>query len=132
MAKPLASRLQLEPGERIAVLDAPPEASAFLEDVDLAKSPRADGILAFARDSAGVRSHAQAIADAAADPGGLAWVAYPKRSSGVETDLTRDHGWEPLTEAGLGPVRQISLDERWSALRFRRAEDVGSRSGSGT
>jgi hypothetical protein len=129
MTTPLASRLQLKPGERIAVLEAPAEAPDLLEGVDLAEGRRADGVLAFARDSAEVRVHAQAIADAAADPEGLAWVAYPKRSSGVETDLTRDQGWEPLTEAGLRPVRQIALDETWSALRFRRAEDVGSRAG---
>jgi hypothetical protein len=128
MAKPLAGRLQLEPGERITILDAPPEASGFLEGIDVAEGRSAGAVLAFARDSAAVRAHSRAIADVAADPEGLAWIAYPKRSSGVETDLTRDQGWEPLTEAGLRPVRQVALDETWSALRLRRAEDVGSRS----
>jgi hypothetical protein len=73
MTTPLASRLQLKPGERIAVLEAPAEAPDLLEGVDLAEGRRADGVLAFARD--------------------------------------------------------IALDETWSALRFRRAEDVGSRAG---
>ncbi len=54
-----------------------------------------------------------------------AWAAYPKKTSGIDTDITRDHGWEALNAAGLRPVRQIAIDDTWSALRFRRPEHVG-------
>ena len=67
------------------------------------------------------------LADAAADPAALAWAAYPKRSSGIDTDLTRDRGWDALRVAGLGPVRQIALDDAWSVLRYRRDEQVSGR-----
>jgi hypothetical protein len=43
----------------------------------------------------------------------------------VETDLSRDDFWELLTGAGLRPVTQISIDDTWSALRFRPSELVG-------
>ena len=59
---------------------------------------------------------------AAAGHDGLLWLAYPKGSSGVATDLNRDNLWRALTPMGLRPVRQIALDEVWSALRFRPGE----------
>jgi hypothetical protein len=52
------------------------------------------------------------------------WLAYPKKSSGVKTDLSRDAGWPPLEAADFLPVTQISLDETWSALRFRRRSEI--------
>jgi hypothetical protein len=83
------------------------------------------GALAFVASSADVRRHAAAVTKAAAEPSGLAWAAYPKKSSGIESDLTRDEGWAALFDAGLRPVRQIAIDDVWSALRFRRVEHVG-------
>jgi len=65
------------------------------------------------------------VAIAALKYDGLLWISYPKRSSKVETDLTRDRGWEVMTEAGLRPVTQVSIDALWSALRFRPLERVG-------
>jgi hypothetical protein len=56
---------------------------------------------------------------------GVLWVSYPKKSSGVETDLHRDMRWHVLEEAGLRPVMQVAIDEVWSALRWGPAERVG-------
>jgi hypothetical protein len=56
---------------------------------------------------------------------GLLWVCYPKKSSKVETDISRDMGWEIMAENSLRPVTQVSIDETWSALRFRPFEQVG-------
>ena len=49
----------------------------------------------------------------------------PKRSAKVATDLTRDHGWEAFAKAGWRPVTQVSVDDVWSALRFRPLAEVG-------
>jgi hypothetical protein len=46
---------------------------------------------------------------------GLLWISYPKRSSKVAMDLTRDVLWELMADIGLRPVTQISVDEVWSA-----------------
>jgi hypothetical protein len=59
-------------------------------------------------------------------PGGLLWFAYPKKSSGVKTNITRDIGWEGLMAAGMRPVTQIAIDDTWSALRFRPTSEVKS------
>ena len=53
--------------------------------------------------------------------GGLLWLAFPKKSSGIATDLTRDHGWDVIHRAGWQGVSLIAVDERWSAMRLRPA-----------
>jgi hypothetical protein len=49
------------------------------------------------------------------------WIAYPKGSSKRPTcDFNRDTGWTQVGKAGFEPVRQVAIDDDWSALRFRR------------
>lgn len=57
----------------------------------------------------------------------LFWVAYPKKSGSVVSDITRDSGWDVLSEAGYDPVTQIAIDTDWSALRFRKSEAIGEK-----
>lgn len=57
----------------------------------------------------------------------LFWVAYPKKSGSVVSDITRDSGWDVLSEAGYDPVTQIAIDMDWSALRFRKSEAIGEK-----
>jgi uncharacterized protein (DUF1810 family) len=77
----------------------------------------------FAHAQADVRRFA-ATALQALKPGGWLWFAYPKISSGARSDITRDHGWDDLTQAGLRPVTLIALDATWSVLRFRPTSEV--------
>lgn len=51
--------------------------------------------------------------------GGILWIAYPKKTSGIKSDLTRDHGWATIKELGYEGVRQIAIDDTWSSLRFK-------------
>jgi hypothetical protein len=53
------------------------------------------------------------------------WMVYPKGSSKKYTcEFNRDTGWKALGDAGYEPVRQVAIDEDWSALRFRKAEFI--------
>ncbi len=55
------------------------------------------------------------------------WIAYPKGSSKrYKCEFNRDSGWTVLGSAGFEPVRQVAIDEDWSALRFRRVEHIKS------
>lgn len=55
----------------------------------------------------------------------LLWFAYPKKSSKKYTsEITRDHGWGVLGDYNLEPVRQVAIDEDWSALRFRKVNFI--------
>lgn len=60
----------------------------------------------------------------------LLWFAYPKgTSTKYKCDLNRDRGWEILRQSGLDTVRQVAIDDDWSALRFRRIEFINHRAG---
>jgi hypothetical protein len=53
------------------------------------------------------------------------WFAYPKGSSKrLRCEFNRDTGWAGLGALGFEPVRQVAIDEDWSALRFRRVEHI--------
>lgn len=55
----------------------------------------------------------------------LLWFAYPKGTSKKYTcDFNRDDGWDLLRKSGFDSVRQVAIDEDWSALRFRRVEFI--------
>jgi hypothetical protein len=57
----------------------------------------------------------------------LLWVAYPKGSSKVKTDINRDSLWKFTEPYGFRPVSQVSIDKTWSAMRFRPSDRVKSR-----
>jgi hypothetical protein len=55
----------------------------------------------------------------------IVWLCYPKGTSKkYKCDFNRDTGWEVLGKHNLEPVRQVAIDEDWSALRFRKVEFI--------
>ena len=52
------------------------------------------------------------------------WVAYPKTTSKIVTDLNRESSWTCLTGEGYESIDRVELDHVWSALRFCRSELV--------
>lgn len=132
-AGPLVKKLLIKPGHRISVLNAPdgyldrlaplPEGVQRVEEPDGAPC---DVVHLFVKDRAELeRLGPTALATARRD--GVLRISYPKRSSKVTTDLTRDVGWESITAAGYEGVAQVAIDETWSATPFRPAELVTSR-----
>jgi len=87
--------------------------------LDAPLSNRGDAILLFARDSKSLKAKGNAFVDAAKRDL-LAWVAYPKAGK-LDTDLNRDELSELMKPMGIQPVRLVSLDDTWSAIRFRPA-----------
>ncbi len=62
-----------------------------------------------------------------ADGDAVIWIAYPKGTSKTfKCEFNRDCGWTVLGKAGFETVRQVAIDEDWSALRFRKVEYVKS------
>jgi phage-related baseplate assembly protein len=111
----LAKKLNLKDGMQLRVIGRPEGVS--LDDVDTTPSPLADGVLAFVRTLAEVDATCGPVLEAArADR--LAWVAYPKAGQ-LGTDLNRDKLWAHLQARGVDGVRQVAIDEVWSAMRFR-------------
>jgi hypothetical protein len=54
------------------------------------------------------------------------WVAYPKTTSKIVTNLNRDSSWTCLTGEGYESIDRVELDHVWSALRFCRSELVAA------
>lgn len=68
---------------------------------------------------------AATLAEKTLQADGMIWLAYPKGTSKkYQCEFNRDTGWESLGKAGFEPVRQVAIDEDWSALRFRRVEFI--------
>jgi len=60
---------------------------------------------------------------------GILWFCYPKKTSKLySSDLSRDFGWKVLNDAGLEGIRLVSIDEDWSAFRFRNKKYIKSTS----
>lgn len=109
----VASKLQLK-GGAIRLLNAPEGV-----DLGLAQDVQAAAVLLFVRAAADLDDRLDPVLQAAKEDA-LAWVAYPKAGQ-LGTDLNRDTLAAAMRAKGVRPVRQVSLDEVWSALRFRGA-----------
>lgn len=81
-----------------------------------------DAVQVFATDSRELNYYVP-LAEPALKRKGVLWVAYPKKSSGIKSDLNRDSGWEAITSLGYAPVRQVAINETWSSLRFKHESE---------
>ena len=61
---------------------------------------------------------------------GILWFCYPKKTSKkLSSDLERDRGWKSLNDMGFHGIRMVSVDDDWSAMRFRNIKYIKSTSG---
>lgn len=116
---PLLQKLGIKDGRRVALLDAPRKLPVELAPVKTrakAGSAPFDVIVLFAERRAVLE---QRFRDAARtlDPAGGLWVAWPKRASGVPTDITEDVVRGIALDVGLVDNKVCAIDETWSGLR---------------
>jgi hypothetical protein len=117
----LAAKLQLKAGQSVAIVNQPEDASLDLgAEHPLAGDPdQADAVIVFSVN----RAELDRLSDRYAAPArrdALTWVAYPKAGQ-LGTDLNRDVLAGLVKAHGVQPVRQVALDDVWSALRLRPA-----------
>lgn len=128
---PLFKKLNLTHQPVIHVLNAPasftPELVALTGiEIQCELKGVTSFALAFAVTQAEVDAVSRQIA-AFAEGDAIVWMAYPKGTSRkYKCEFNRDTGWSVLGEAGYEPVRQVAIDEDWSALRFRKVEFIRS------
>ena len=126
-------KLNLKSQNQILVLNAPDSFEKELNTLrntqvhrQLDKLKAFDFALAFATKQAEVTRLSKALA-AKAEGDAVLWFAYPKGTSKkYKCDFNRDNGWDELRKLGFDTVRQVAIDEDWSALRFRRVEFIKS------
>lgn len=117
----LAKKLKLKPGARAAVVN-PPEnyLDELRHDAEISQklSGKFDWIQVFAKNKKELASFAPKAA-AALKPDSILWLAFPKGSSKIQTDLTRDKGWEAIHDIDLKFITLVSVNDLWSAFALR-------------
>lgn len=130
---PLLKKLGVKEGDRVALVNPPADLPGELADLpagvepaEVGGDPRSvDVVVLFAPDAAALDSHLEGAKVALRMDGGL-WIGWPKKSSGVETDLAREPVRDAGLAAGLVDNKVCAIDSTWSGLRFvYRMEDRG-------
>lgn len=119
----VVQKLGIKPGFRIFVVGAP----AAYDDVigplpaDVTLAPRLKAPLdmahLFAMQAAALRKKRPACRDAVA-PDGMVWVSWPKKSSGVATDVTENVVRDTALSHGLVDIKVCAIDDAWSGLKL--------------
>jgi hypothetical protein len=127
----LPKKLQMRPGQRAVVINAP---AGYLDQllplpdgVEIVVSGEGpfDFVQLFVHDLAQLQALLP-LAIQSVKHDALLWIAYPKGGAKMGTDLNRDRLWAAVSEHHLTGVALVSLDEVWSAMRFRPSEQVAS------
>ena len=118
---PLPKKLGIKEGSRVALVNAPKdfELGELPDNVEFIKRPTKslDIILFFVlSERALTRDFAKLAAKLTAN--GMLWISWPKKSSGVATDLSEQRVREIGLDAGLVDVKVCAIDETWSGLKF--------------
>src|SRR5262245_3758403 len=122
---PLPQKLGVKAGHRVALVATPlafetalaPLPDGVLLDRDPADDGPFDVFVFFTRSAAELRAKFGPLSKRLTQTGGL-WVAWPKRASGVATDLTEDAVRQVALAAGLVDNKVCAIDDTWSGLRL--------------
>jgi len=126
---PLPKKLGIKPGFRVALDEVPPEVKSELktaladcEFIPGLKKP-VDFLMIFTKSKQDLSDDFAHLSKQLA-PAGMFWVAWPKKTSGVATDLDENIVREIGLAAGLVDVKVCAVTEIWSGLKFvRRVKD---------
>jgi hypothetical protein len=120
----LVKKLKVKPGQRAGLINAPEgyreELGALPAGVELSTrlAGQFDWLQVFVKNQAELARLAPRLAGAL-KPDALVWISYPKGSSKIQTDLTRDQGWDSLKQADLKWVTLVAVNATWSAFALR-------------
>lgn len=121
---PLAKKLGIKDGNRVALVNAPDGFEEILESlppgVELVRSESPAGAdITVAFTTSGYELF-ETVTRSCAElpPDGALWVAWPKKSSGVTTDITEDTVREAALPRGLVDNKVCAIDQTWSGLRL--------------
>ena len=121
--KTIVQKLGIKPGFRIFV-DGVPAAygdivGELLDEVTIVSRPKAplDVVHLFATEAAGLAGRLRKYRDAIV-PDGMIWVSWPKKASGVATDLSDVVIRDTALKLGLVDIKVCAIDDIWSGLKF--------------
>lgn len=126
---PLTKKLQIKPGHKVLLINPPANYSELFEPLpeNASLSFKAGGmydvVLLFVKNSSELirdlkwlQSHLR--------PDTVLWTIYPKKSSGIESDLEMMSSWDEFNKYNYSGVAAAAIDQTWTALRFRPSDQV--------
>jgi hypothetical protein len=122
--KPLVEKLGVKPDSTLVLIGAPDGAERLLEPLPAGVALRHGNrgrrgmTIWFVTSRRELERRFGTVADAVAE--GTLWMAWPKRSSGIDTDLTEDVIRDVALAAGMVDTKVCGIDETWSGLRLTR------------
>jgi hypothetical protein len=126
---PLPKKLGIKDGFQVRLIEAPSEVVEELKKTlakcKLARDPKAplDFAMLFTKSAASLKNEFTQLSKNLA-PAGMLWISWPKKSSGVPTDLNENIVRDIGLAAGLVDVKVCAVTEVWSGLKFvRRLKD---------
>ncbi|MDD4991354.1 MAG: hypothetical protein PHR83_03885 [Paludibacter sp.] len=128
----LFTKLNYKEGKTIYVLNQPEDFDSVLSTIPteisvqkaVGSTDTVEFVLVFTTSKAEVETFSRQIAPALKGDA-IFWLVYPKGTSKkYKCDFNRDTSWDLLAPFSLLPVRQVAIDDDWSALRFRKAEFI--------
>lgn len=126
---PLAKKLQFKPGKRWLLYNAPENYLASLEPLpdgaiaEFAPKGMFDGIQLFVINSADLKAGLKITAPLL-KPDTVIWVTYPKKNSGIQTDLEMMSSWDEPARYGLRTVAAAAVNDIWTAIRLKPREQA--------
>ncbi|MFZ0280748.1 MAG: hypothetical protein WAL29_03815 [Bacteroidales bacterium] len=135
--KTLLEKLNFKGQKRIALINAEKNFSLapakdlkdVIIDIEIDQRFPYDFMIVFTKKVSEVKEIAPvALHNLVAD--GILWFCYPKKTSKRFTsEIERDHGWKSLNDLDFYGIRLVSIDDDWSAMRFRNKKYIKSTSG---
>jgi len=126
----VVKKLGIKPAMISLIINMPRELADPLKETvkkfGIKKSLRGkfDVILFYAKAKNQIKKKSGDIFNSLNDSDSILWIAYPKKGSNIKTDLNRDEIWDVFNAYNYKPVSMISLNESWSAVRFRSNENI--------
>lgn len=105
------------PAHYLSLLEPLPEGAA----VSYSTSGNFDGVQLFVKDSHELADSLKVVMPLL-KPGSVFWIIYPKKSSGIKSDLEMMKSWDELDKYNYGGVAAAAIDETWTAIRFKPKE----------
>ena len=130
MSQNLLEKLQLQEEKNVLIQGLPSSIEkqfiklSFAKNVTpLLRARKIDFALVFAVNENQLNCILKEVLPALQEEGKF-WIAYPKTTSKIVTDLNRECSWDGVRNAGFGVAEEVALDHVWTAMRFNKVSTV--------
>ncbi len=119
----ILSKLRIETGKPLWLISCPEDCESLFSGPEIKKGAAGkqaiSQVVFFALNKKELDSIFPKLADRL-EENAVCWIAYPKKSSGITSDLVRDEGWGIVEECGYQFVSSVSIDSNWTGMRLRK------------